>query len=163
MGVENATAHVVNEIEYRETGITLTVTPRVNNSGLVTMEIRQEVSDAIETDTSNLDSPTLRKREIESVVAINSGDTIVLGGLIRDTKTYSESGIPILYKLPIIGKLFGTTNDDTSRTELLILITPRVVRNRNEAKGITEEFRRKLKGIPQLEKQPVQSTTDNPS
>ena len=156
-------APVVNEIEYRETGITLTVTPRVNNSGLVTMEIRQEVSDAIVTDTSNLDSPTLRKREIESVVAINSGDTIVLGGLIRDTKTYSESGIPILYKLPIIGKLFGTTNDDTSRTELLILITPRVVRNRNEAKGITEEFRRKLKGIPQLEKQPVQSTTDNPS
>ena len=157
------TAPVVNEIEYRETGITLTVTPRVNNSGLVTMEIRQEVSDAVETDTSNLDSPTLRKREIESVVAINSGDTIVLGGLIRDTKTYSESGIPILYKLPIIGKLFGTTNDDTSRTELLVLITPRVVRNRNEAKDITEEFKRKLKGIPPLEIQPVQSTTDSAS
>ena len=156
-------APTVNEIEYRETGVTLTVTPRVNSSGLVTMEIRQEVSDAIETETSNLDSPTLRKREIESVVAINSGETIVLGGLIRDTQTYSESGIPVLYKLPIIGKLFGTTNDDTSRTELLVLITPRVVSNRNEAKGITEEFRQKLKGIPPIKKQPVETTTDAPT
>lgn len=162
VGVE-ATAPIVNEIEYRETGITLTVTPRVNNSGLVTMEIRQEVSDAIVTDTSNLDSPTLRKREIESVVAVNSGETIVLGGLIRDSHTHSESGIPLLYKLPIIGKLFGTTNDDTSRTELLVMITPRVVRNRNEARDITEEFRRKLKGIPPLEIQTVQPTTDSPS
>jgi len=84
-------------------GVTLTVTPRVNDSGLVTMDIRQEVSDAVVTTTSTLDSPTLRKREIESVVAINSGETIVLGGLIRDTETYSESGIPLLHKIPLIG------------------------------------------------------------
>jgi len=146
-------APTVNEIEYRETGVTLTVTPRVNEGGLVTMEIRQEVSDAVVTTTSTLDSPTLRKREIESVVAINSGETIVLGGLIRDSQTYSESGIPFLYKLPIIGKLFGTTNDDKSRTELLVLITPRVIGSRDEAREITEEFRRKLKGIPPLENQ----------
>lgn len=156
-------APTVNEIEYRETGISLTVTPRVNNSGLVTMEIRQEVTDAVETDTSTINSPTLQKREIQSVVAINSGETIVLGGLIRDSQTYNESGIPILYKLPVIGKLFGATKDDTSRTELLILITPRVVRNRNEAKDITEEFRRKLKGIPPLEKYPAETASDKPS
>jgi len=156
-------APIVNEIEYRETGVTLTVTPRVNDSGLVTMEIRQEVSDAIPTTTSTLDSPTLRKREIESVVAVNSGETIVLGGLIRDSETYGESGIPLLHKIPIIGKLFGTTNDDKNRTELLVLITPRVVRNQKESKDITEEFRRKLKGIPPIKNQTINKQEDNAS
>jgi len=159
----DSNAPTVNEIQYQETGVTLTVTPRVNDSGLVTMEIRQEVSDAVRTTTSTLDSPTLRKREIESVVAINSGETIVLGGLIRDSQTYGESGVPFLYKIPVIGKLFGTTNDETSRTELLVLITPRVVRNRNEARGITEEFRRKLKGIPPLENQIIEEQEDKAS
>lgn len=156
-------APTVNEIEYRETGVTLTVTPRVNNSGLVTMDIKQEVTDAIETNTSTLNSPTLQKREIESVVAVNSGETIVLGGLIRDSKEYSEGGIPLFYKLPILGKLFGLTNDDAERTELLVLITPRVVRNANEAKDITEEFRRKLKGIPPMENRLPDTAADKPS
>jgi general secretion pathway protein D len=145
------TAPTVNQIQYRKTGVTLTVTPRVNDSGLVTMEISQEVSDAVVTTTSTLDSPTIQTREIESVVAINSGETIVLGGLIRDSQTTAESGIPILHNLPIIGSLFGITSDDKRRTELLVLITPRVIRNRNEARDITEEFRSKLKGLPPLE------------
>lgn len=148
-------APTVNEIQFRQTGVTLTVTPHVNNSGLVTMDIKQEVSDAVATTTSNLDAPTIQQREIESVVAVNSGETIVLGGLIKDTQTNNESGIPGLYKIPLIGKLFGQTTDELRRTELLVLITPRVVRNRVEARDITEEFRRKLKGIPPLEKQLV--------
>jgi general secretion pathway protein D len=156
-------APTVNEIQFRKTGVTLTVTPRVNNSGLVIMEIKQEVSNAVTTTTSSLDAPTIQLREIESVVAINSGETIVLGGLIQDSQTNNESGIPGLYKIPFIGKLFGQTTDDLRRTELLVLITPRVVRSRVEARGITEEFRRKLKGIPPLEIQTGQSTADNPS
>ena len=156
-------APTVNEIQFRKTGVTLTVTPRVNNSGLVTMEIKQEVSNAVSTTTSSLDAPTIQQREIESVVAINTGETIVLGGLITDSQTNNESGIPGLYKIPLIGKLFGQTTDDLRRTELLVLITPRVVSNRVEARDITEEFRRKLKGIPPLEIQPAQSTADNPS
>ena len=156
-------APTVNEIQFRKTGVTLTVTPRVNNGGLVIMEIKQEVSSAVRTTTSSLDAPTIQLREIESVVAINSGETIVLGGLIQDSQTNNESGIPGLRNIPFIGKLFGQTTDDSRRTELLVLITPRVVHSRVEARDITEEFRRKLKGIPPLEIQPVQSTTDSAS
>lgn len=155
-------APTVNEIQFRKTGVTLTVTPRVNESGLVTMEINQQVSNAVQTTSSSLDAPTIQQREIESVVAINSGQTIVLGGLIQDTQNNIESGIPVLYKIPVIGKLFGQTTDNNLRTELLVLITPRVIRNKNEAKDITDEFRRKLKGITPQE--PTgETTTSNPS
>ncbi|MBI2993771.1 MAG: type II secretion system secretin GspD [Gammaproteobacteria bacterium] len=134
----------VNEIEFRKTGVTLSVTPRVNAGGLVTMEILQEVSNAVATTTSNIDAPTIQQRQIESVVAVNSGDTIVLGGLIQNTTTNSEGGVPILHKIPIIGKLFGQTKLEDRKTELLVLITPRVVGNRDQAKDVTDEFRRKM-------------------
>jgi len=141
-------APTVNEISYRNTGVTLTVTPRVNNSGLVTMEIKQEVSQAIVTTTSSLDAPTIQQRQINSTVAINSGETIVLGGLIQEIDSQAESGIPFLYKLPLIGKLFGQTSDSRRRTELIVLITPHVVRSNNDARKVTDEFRRKLKSLP---------------
>ena len=149
----NPASPTVNEIQFRQTGVTLTVTPRVNSSGLVTMEIKQEVSNAVGTTTSEIDAPTIQQRQVESTVAINSGETIVLGGLIQDTQTSADSGIPILHRLPVLGKLFGQTRDEMRRTELLVMITPRVIRNRNEAKGVTEEFKRKLRGITPLGKQ----------
>ena len=141
------TSPTVNEIQFRQTGVTLTVTPRVNSGGLVTMEIKQEVSSAISTTSSNIDAPTIQQRQIESVVAINSGETIVLGGLIQNTQTENEGGLPGLHRIPLIGKLFGQTSNENRRTELLVLITPRVVRNRNEARSITNEFRNKLRGL----------------
>jgi len=144
-------APTVNEIQFRNTGVTLEVTPRVNNSGLVTMDIRQEVSNAVATTSSNIDAPTIQQRQIESTVAINTGQTIVLGGLIRNSETENEGGIPGLYKIPFIGKLFGNTSVEKRRTELVVLLTPRVVRNDVDAKKITDEFRRKLKNLPYLE------------
>ena len=143
----NPDSPTVNEIQFRQTGVTLTVTPRVNNSGLVTMEIKQEVSNAVSTTTSEIDAPTIQQRQVESTVAINSGETIVLGGLIQDTQTNAESGIPVLHRIPVLGKLFGQTRDEARRTELLVMITPRVIRNRTEAQEVTEEFKRKLRGI----------------
>ncbi len=143
-------APTVNEIQFRSTGITLEVTPRVNKSGLVTMEIRQEVSDAVPTTSSSIDAPTIQQRRIESTVAITSGETIVLGGLIRDQVTNNESGIPGLYQLPIIGKLFGQTRESNRKTELIVLLTPRVVRDNRDARELTEEFRRKLSNLPPI-------------
>lgn len=140
-------APTVNEIQFRQTGVTLTVTPRVNDSGLVTMDIKQEVSNAVSTTSSDIDAPTIQQRQVESVVAINSGETIVLGGLIQDTHTESEGGVPILHRIPVLGKLFGQTRDESRRTELLVLLTPRVVRNRDNARQLTEEFRNKLQGL----------------
>ena len=151
----NPDSPTVNEIQFRQTGITLTVTPRVNSSGLVTMDIKQEVSNAVSTTSSDIDAPTIQKRQLESTVAINSGETIVLGGLIQDTESNAESGIPVIHRIPLLGKLFGQSRDEKRRTELLVLITPRVVRNRRDARDVTEEFRRKLRGIaPAEDKRP---------
>lgn len=140
-------APTVNEIEFRDTGVSLTVRPRVNESGLVTMEVAQEVSDAQSTTTSGLDAPTIRQRQIESTVAVNSGETIILGGLIRDSDNHSRDGIPFLHKIPVVGHLFGRTSNEGRRTELLVLLTPKVVRNRDGARKITDEFRKRLKGL----------------
>lgn len=140
-------APTVNEIQFRQTGVTLTVTPHVNDSGLVTMDIKQEVSNAVSTTTSDIDAPTIQQRQIASVVSIHSGETIVLGGLIQNTQTTSESGLPVLHKIPVLGKLFGQTRDESRRTELLVLLTPKVARDKDGARKLTEEFKQRLKGL----------------
>ena len=140
-------APTVNEIEYRDTGVILEVTPRVNSGGLVTMEVAQEVSDVGQTTTSGIDAPTFQQRKIASTVAVQSGNTVVLGGLIRDRTSTGESGIPGLYRLPVVGKLFGATTNEARRTELLVLITPRAVVDAAAATALTEEFRAKLRGL----------------
>ena len=140
-------APTVNEIEYRNTGVTLQVTPRVNAGGLVTMEIDQEVSDAVNTTSSDINAPTIQQRKITSTVAVQSGETIVLGGLIRDNATNTESGLPYLRNIPVVGKLFGTTRDTTRRTELIVLITPRAVDNDADAREVTREYSEKMKNF----------------
>ena len=125
----------------------LEVTPRVTASGMVIMDIVQQVSDVVATTSSGIDSPTVRQRQISSTVAVHSGETIAMGGLIRETNTRSNIGIPILKDIPIFGALFGKTSDDLDRTELLVLITPRVVSNQDEARAVTEELRRRMRAV----------------
>lgn len=139
-------------IKMVDTGINLSIRPRVNAGGLVLMDILQSVNEAKATaaEFGQLDSPTITKREIESSVAVQSGETIVLGGLIKEDNTYNRSGVPFLYKLPLIGPLFGSTDRSKNKTELVVLITPRVVNSRQDAQMITDEFRRKLSSIYQL-------------
>jgi len=141
----NPDSPLVNEIDYRDTGVILTVTPRVNANGLVTMEVRQEVSNAVNTNSSNIDAPTIQQREIESVVAVHSGETVILGGLISENTTDSKSGVPVLHKVPIIGNLFGDTVSDQRRSELIVLIAPRAIKDKYEARELTREYRNKLK------------------
>lgn len=138
---------IVNSIQYRDTGVTLEVTPRVNSNGLVTLDIHQTVSDVVKTTTSNIDSPTIRQRRILSSVAAQSGNTILLGGQIRENSSRSSSGIPFLNELPVVGALFGTKGNNTGRTELLVLLTPRVIRNQEEARDTTLEMRRKFQAV----------------
>jgi general secretion pathway protein D len=151
VSVTDPDAPVVNSIEQRDTGVILSVTPRVNASGLVFMEIEQESSDAVPTITSNLDSPTIRQRRVASTVAVQSGEAVVLGGLIRDSVRQEDTGLPILHRLPIIGPLFGVTDTINDRTELLVVLTPRVIRNPEQARAVTEELRRRLRGLVPLE------------
>ncbi len=142
---------IVNNVEYRNTGVLLAVTPRVNAGGMVVMDVEQEVSQVVDdgTDTTTL-TPTISKRSITTSVAVQSGQTVVLGGLIREQKVESRSGIPGLYNMPIIGPLFGTTVDEQLRTELVVLITPRAVQNSADAAQVTDEFRSKMESLRPL-------------
>ena len=144
-------ANIINSIEYRETGVQLKVKPRINSGGLVIMEVEQETS--LVPATNNVDplTPRIQTRKISSTVAVNSGDTIILGGLIEDNRDLSESGVPELHKVPLFGNLFGATSDKQDRTELLVLITPRAISHRNAALQVTEEFRRKLNSLVPVE------------
>lgn len=147
-----------NSIEYRDTGVILNVTPRVNAGGLVTMEISQEVSDVRPVDTdsattteSQATSPTISQRKVETTVAVQGGETVALGGLITDNRTDSSTGLPYLSRLPVIGWLFGTKRESAARTELLVLITPRVVGSMEQARQVTQELRSRLQTIAPLE------------
>ena len=140
-------APLVNSVEQVQTGVILSVTPRVNAGGLVTMEIQQEVSDAVETTTSDIDSPTISQRRIASTVAVQSGETVALGGLIRDNRDNRQTGLPFLSSLPVVGWLFGVTDRVSERTELLVLIAPTVIGSQEEARAATEELRRRLSGV----------------
>ncbi|MBS3951353.1 MAG: type II secretion system secretin GspD [Methylomicrobium sp.] len=135
------------QVEQRKTGVMVTVKPRVNANGLVTMEIEQSVESFGNTSTNG--NPDILTREIASSVAVQSGETIVLGGLIQERNTSSQSGIPFLHDLPLIGPLFGSTVKNNDRTELVLLLTPRVVTSRQDARLVTDEFKRKLTGIYQ--------------
>ncbi|WP_036296904.1 type II secretion system secretin GspD [Methylobacter marinus] len=136
-----------SSIQQRKTGVKLKVKPRVNASGLVIMDIEQSVETPRQTQDSSIDSPTIQTKEITSNVAVHSGETVVLGGLIDENDTYNKTGVPFLHELPLIGPLFGSTTKNKLKTELVVLITPRVVKSKQDGRLITDEFRRKLTGI----------------
>jgi general secretion pathway protein D len=145
-------APIVNSIAYHSTGVILKVTPSVNKSGLVTLDVLQEVSNvAPDADqTSTLGSPTFAERKVKSTVAIHDNETVALGGLISSNRTQGSSGIPFLSALPVVGGLFGTKTDNSDRTELMVLITPHVVENLEGARAVTEELRQKFPSLAPL-------------
>jgi general secretion pathway protein D len=138
-------APVINSIGYQPTGVIMQVTPRVNSGGLVTLDIAQEVSDVSTTQTtSGINSPTFNERNVTSRVVVQDGQTVGLAGLISDTATRGNSGIPWLKDIPLLGALAGTQNNQRQRTELLILITPHVVHDQRDARALTEDLREQL-------------------
>lgn len=149
----------VESIQFKDTGVLLSVTPGVNEGGLVTMDVSQEVTDVGPIDAAT-GQRTFLQRNIQSVVAVQSGATIVLGGLILENESEAESGIPGLYKIPGIGKLFGQTESSSFRTELLVLITPKVIKNQGDANDITDEFRKRMK---HMEKWPIDEAPKPPT
>lgn len=136
-----------SQIQYKDTGVKLEVTPRVNANGMVIMEIKQSVSDPVESTIGVQSSAAIDKKEINSSVAVLDGETIVLGGLIKETNTYNKAGVPWFHQLPWVGPLFGNTTNNKDKTELVVLITPRVVKSKQDSRLVTNEFRRKLTGI----------------
>jgi general secretion pathway protein D len=142
-----AGAPIVNSIQMQDTGVILTVTPRVNKNGLVQLDISQEVSASTETTTSGIDSPTIQQRKFTSTVVVKNGDTIALGGLITESITKSKNGVPFLQSIPLIGNLFRDTDNTKTRTELILLITPRVLRDDTEFQSVMDDLRNEFKSL----------------
>lgn len=125
----------------------LTVKPRVTPGGLVQMEIEQEVSTVDTEKTSGIDSPTISTRNITSSVAVRSNQSVVLGGLIQNQQSTTNTGVPGLYNLPFLGPLFGQRSRDSKRTELVVVLTPRVMANDQDIETVNDDFRNKVRGL----------------
>ncbi len=139
-------APIVSEVQFRDTGTLLQVTPRINEGGMVTLEVSQEVSTpGTSPAIGGGGNVSISQRTIESTVIVHDGQTVVLGGLIRESSSGGKTGIPGLMHLPLIGNLFGSTTKDISRTELIVTLTPKVVRNPQEAYDISQEMREKIR------------------
>lgn len=147
VSVTNPDAPIVNSVSLRDTGIILNVTPRVNDSGLVILEIDQEVSDVVATQSSGIDSPTIQQRRITTSVSVRDGQSVALGGLMRERLSDTKTKIPLLGDVPLLGKLFTTKTTESRRTELLVMITPRVVRSTDASLVVTDDLVRRMKSI----------------
>ena len=140
----SANAPIVNSVQYQPTGVILDVAPRVNSGDLVTLDIAQEVSNVIQTTSSTINSPTISQRFFKTRVVVHDGETIGLGGLITDSTTISNSGLPWLTDIPVLGALFGTRNNTVARTELLVLLTPHVIHDQRDVRALTDELKQRL-------------------
>ena len=134
--------------QYRSTGVILEVTPRVNPGGLVYLEISQEVSAPGE--PSGNGNPQINTKKMTSEVAVRSGETIVMGGLISENTGRSSQGVPGLNRLPLVGGLFGSKSRNKDRTELILLLTPTVISNRDESRELTREYSKQFLGLKPL-------------
>ncbi|HTP38720.1 MAG TPA: type II secretion system secretin GspD [Steroidobacteraceae bacterium] len=141
---------VYNSVNYLNTGVILSVQPRVNPGGLVYMNISQQVSQVDPTVAAVNGNPTISQRQMMTQVAVQSGQTVLLGGLIQQQEGATNTGIPGLNSLPVVGRLFGTTSRNRNRTELIVLITPRVVGSSDEARQVTDEYQRKFESLAPL-------------
>jgi general secretion pathway protein D len=138
-------ANIVSSVNYQQTGVIMEVTPRVNSGGLVTLDIMQDVSSvAAGITTPGISSPTFNERNVNSRVVVQDGQTVGLAGLITDSATLGNQGIPWLKDVPILGFLAGKQNNQRQRTELLVLITPHVVHDQRDARALTNDLREQL-------------------
>ncbi|MDZ7698201.1 MAG: type II secretion system secretin GspD [Deltaproteobacteria bacterium] len=135
-------------IEYRDTGVILSVTPHINDSGLVTMDIAEEVSDLDESiEVAGEFYPSFFKRNVTTRLTVGHGQTVVIGGLIKDKEEASTSGVPCLIDIPVVKYLAGLDKKSTEKIELIVLITPRVVDTLDEVDAATQEFKQKVRNV----------------
>jgi len=140
--IDSPNAPVVNNIEFRNTGVILKVLPHIHANGAIDLEVEQEISNA-SAGQSTL-TPTISQRRVKSTVSVMSGQTVLLGGLISEREENSKSGIPGLRQIKFLGDLFGRTDGTKQRTELVIFIRPQLIRDGVDARQVAEEFRDRL-------------------
>ncbi len=132
---------ITQTVEYKDAGIILTVTPRIGEQGTVALDVKQEVNEVGAPEPPPINSPRFTKREAETSVVLLNNQTLVLGGLIQSKRTFIKTGIPFLNRIPVLGYLFGSTEEKIEKTELLLLITPRVVGTPVDAARVTEQMK----------------------
>jgi general secretion pathway protein D len=145
--LDNPNAPIVNSIRFRDTGVILKVVPRVNSSGLVTMDVEQEISAVADQGGGPSLTPTISQRQVASTISVYSGQMVVLGGLISEQRHNDKSGVPFLNKLPVLGDVLGSTSKGVKRTELIVFIRPQVIRDSRDAQAVAEELRSRLKSM----------------
>ncbi len=145
-----------NTVSNVQTGVKLAVTARVNASGIVTLRIQQEVSTPTGV-TGSIQSPTIDRRNVSTQVTVNDGDTVAIGGIIQETSIYSSARVPILGRIPIIGRAFGSTEETTTKTELIVLLEPHVIYDQNQISSATDELMARLRSLRRIvrESEPV--------
>ncbi|OGP66023.1 MAG: type II secretion system protein GspD, partial [Deltaproteobacteria bacterium RBG_13_47_9] len=146
---------VEGTIEYKDVGIILTITPRISDAGLITLEIQVEKSDAATKDVfGRTDVPFFNKTTAKTTLSVLEGQTIVIGGLIEDTRKRNKSGVPLLSKIPLLGALFGVQDLQNKKRELVLLMTPYIITDHIQSSTVTDEFKEKVEGLKkELEKE----------
>jgi general secretion pathway protein D len=143
------TTGIVNTstIQYKDVGTILTIKPQINDSGLVSLEITQEVSDANPQSILGTDQYVITKNEVKTNLIVQDGETVLIGGMVSESVTYNKDGIPILNKIPILNWFTGSVKDNKRRQEIVVLITPRVVRNPADAQKLTSQYNDRFKNV----------------
>lgn len=142
--VTGGTGGILQTVQYRNTGVILKVKPIIHAGDRIELEVAQEVSSAQSTTTGVASSPTISTRKVDTKLTLRDGSTVLLGGLMSSNQTSGDSGIPLLKDVPAVGQLFRVNTDNTTRTELIVLITPYIISDDKDAQSITEAFRSRL-------------------
>ena len=137
---QNPNAPLLSNVDYRNSGVILTVTPRISGENRIILEVSQEVSSVIQTRTSGIDSPTIQQRKFESTLTLQNGGVVALGGLISRSRNDGDTGVPGLKDVPGLGRLFKTATNDTVRTELIVLLRARVMSDADQSDGAMKDL-----------------------
>ena len=152
--VDNTQAPVVNNVDYKDTGIILNVLPKVNANGIVTLDVEQQISAVSSSDPASL-TPTISQRRVRSSIAVANGQTVMLAGLISDRRANDRSGIPGLGQIQFINDLLTSHDSTVNRTEIIIFIRPRIIASATDAQDTTEEFRDRLVMMQRTPEKPI--------
>ena len=163
--ISTGNQNVVSNAQYVSTGVTLTVTPRINPGGLVYMDVSQDISrpGARDPDISTSGNPPINNKTVTSQVAVQSGQTVFLGGLISEQDSRGRSGVPGLSRVPFIGSLFGSRSKAKSRSETLVMITPTVVETARDLQAVSKQMAEEFSKIPPLTISTLVPTNDDDS
>lgn len=145
---QNGNSAILQQVQYRKTGVLLSVNPVVHSGNRVDLEITQEVSESETNNTSNITSPTILNRKISTAIELKDGGSVLLGGLISSSINKGYSGVPLLSKIPVLGRLFRVEKSTEERTEMIMLIVPYIIDNSQDAEAITESFQKQLRNVP---------------